>query len=260
MKPKTKPFIPLLLFIAPVFSGSCEGVKDQAVVWVQFDVSAVHEEYFRAGDPEVTVNITTNIDFTHYGFYTVNRISSGSGFHYLAFPGMDGSPRVPQVMNLVVWQSHPCMDGEGFIIGRESRTIPASVNTATVGLVVEPVGRDRISIQFSPVLIEASMHDCSNPQCLNGFGFGYGDDVVGWDRSVLMEDEYGYEESLGYELVEMEYKLLTEIAAGSGEMALVMPVSINRTFEMEEDTPTGPVRRVYTFRIDGHIGPAPTDP
>lgn len=37
---------------------------------MQLDVTATHEHYYKAGDPETTVNYATDISFTLSGYYT----------------------------------------------------------------------------------------------------------------------------------------------------------------------------------------------
>ncbi len=212
----------LLLLITLIIFSTTAASQDQAVVWIQLNVTALHEEYFIAGDPSTRVNYSTDIGFTHYGFYTFSRFSTGTGYQYMAFPGRGTSGRVPQIMDLSVVQSHPCMDGQSLLIGKETRKIPAGIRPGTIGLVVKTVGSERIAIQLSPVEIDAEMLECSNPNCMNGFGFSYGDNVVGLDRSTHSEDDYDfdyddyeefedyedyedYEGTTGYDLIELDY-------------------------------------------------------
>ena len=261
---------PALLFVMTlvIFSTTVTS-QDQAEVWIQLNVTALHEEYFLAGDPATRVNYSTDIGFTHYGFYTFSRFSTPTGYQYMALPGRGTTGRTPQVMDISVIQTHPCMDGQSLLIGRETRKIPARILPGTIGLVVKPVGSERIAIQLSPVEIDADMLECSNPDCMNGFGFSYGDNVVGLDRSTYGEDDFDYEdyednddyedieEATGYDLIELDYNLLKKIAAGGGEIPLTIPISVDKVYEKEEDTPTGPVSTVYTFRVEGWIGAVP---
>ncbi len=258
MKTKLQTVFPAVLFVLSFITFSTVATsQEQAEVWVYLDVTATHEEYFLAGDPPSRVNYSTEIAFTHYGFYMFNRFKVGNGYQYMAIPGRGGSGRTPQVTGISVIQSHPCMDGQSLVIGKETRNIPADILAGTIGLTVKPADKERLSIQLSPVELDAEMLECSNPDCMNGFGFSYGDNVVGLDRASQTEDEYGYEEVSGYDMVSVDFSLLQEIAAGTGEIPLTIPISVEKIYRNEEDTPTGPVEKIYTFRVNGWIGAPP---
>lgn len=163
------------------------------------------------------------------------------------------------VSDLSVIQSHPCQDGQSLVIGKKTRNIPASIHTGAIGLSADHAGGDKVQIRLSPIEIEAEMLSCTNPDCVNGFGFEYGENIVGWDREATQMDEYGYEADFGYVLTEIEFKTLREVGAGVGEVELAIPISIERVWSEEEDTPTGPERSVFCFQLEGFFAALPDD-
>ncbi len=76
-----------------------------------------------------------------------------------------------------------------------------------------------------------------------------------YNASADYED---YEGTTGYDLIELDYSLLRKIAAGGDEVPLTIPISVDKVYEKEETTPTGPVSKVYTFRVEGWIGAVPS--
>ena len=252
-----KNFPLLLLIFSPILVCCKDSPKDDAVFWMQLDVTATHEHYYKAGDPETTVNYATDISFTLSGYYTITRIKVGSKVNYMALPGMGASGRPLTVTGLSVIQSHPCQDGQSLLIGRETRSIPANIHTGAIGLSAEPAGGDKVRIRLSPIEVEVEPLSCNNPDCHNGFGFEYGDNIVGWDREATEVDEDGYEADLGYVLTEMAFKTLQEVGAGVGELALAIPISIERVWSDEQDTPTGPERRVFYVNVNGSFAAVP---
>jgi hypothetical protein len=246
-------FSAFILFSHTTFS------QDQVVVWMHLDMSATHENYWIAGNPSTTVNSVAEISFKRYGFYTITRIQVGNNIQYMAVPGRNMSGRMPQVTDISVIMSHPCVDGEGSLIGRETRNIPARIEPSSGTLVVSPAANNRLTIHLTPTVIDAEMLECTNPNCQNGFGFEYGENVVGEDRDSSIEDEYGSELVLGYDLLETDFKLLKEIAEGKGDIPLTIPVSIEKVWRDEQDTPTGPESRIFTYRVNGWIGGTPRD-
>jgi len=253
MRNKHLIILPALLVLFPLCVCCGDSLKDDAVFWVQLDVTALHEHHYRAGDPEITVHYATDISFTLYGYYTVTRMKVGPAVQYMALPGKDASGRGLQAINLGVIQSHPCQDGQSLLIGRETRNIPVNIASGDGGLTAEAATRDKVRLRFAPVEIWYEPLDCTNPDCVSGFTFEYGDNVVGWDREATQVDEYGYESDFGYVLTEVDFKTLKEVGAGVGDPALTIPISIDRSWSAQEDTPTGPELKVYTFRVNGFI-------
>ncbi len=257
MTNKLKVFIPAFVFFFTCFINKNGIAQDEAVVWVQLKVTNVHERHFLAGEPPAKVGYNTETSFTIYGFYTFNQLNVGTTIHYMAYPGMGSSGRMPQVMDLSIIQSHPCQDGQSLVIDKKTAAIPAEIRPGWIRAIT--AGNGRIKLQLEPSEIDAEMLECSNPDCVNGFGFEYGENIIGCDRAASVEDDDGYEEYFGYDLIELEYKLLKEIAAGSGEVLLTIPVSIEKVYNYEEDTPTGPESGIITYRVDGWIGAPPSD-
>jgi hypothetical protein len=173
----------------------------------------------------------------------------------MAVQNLDASGPRTLVPTLKVIQTHPCQDGQSLIIGRAEKEIPAELYKVRVALGVKPSGQDRVSIQFWPVEINLEASDCSHAHCVNGFGFN-GIYDIGEDPASAVEDEDGYEEISGYELLAVDFQLLRKLGAG-GEIPLTIPISINKAHKEVHDTPTGPVELVYNFRVTGWIG-APT--
>lgn len=250
-------FLLLSLVLSPLLVSCNDSDENSAVFWVQLDITATHEHYFNAGDPETTVNFATDIDFTLTGFYTINRVKVGPLTHYLALPGKGASGRPLTVTGLSVIQSHPCQDNQSLLIGRETRNIPASIHAGAIGLSAEPVGRDKVQIRISPIEVETETLSCTNPDCMNGFRLGYGDNVVGWDREATRVDEHGYETDFGYILTEIDFKTLQEVGVGVGDPPLTIPISVQKVWSVESETPTGPERMVYYFNLTGHFGAVP---
>ncbi len=252
MKNKPKTIIPAILFCSLIFICISATPQDKAEVWVHMNVEALYEEHFLAGDPPKRVNTTSDIRFTHSGSYTINRIGS----HYMVVQNFDASGPRALVPGLKVIQSHPCQDGQSLLIGRAEKEIPAELYKAKVSLGAKAAGAGRIGIQFWPVDIDLEGSDCTNSQCLSGFGFtGIYD--IGEDPGSAEEDEHGYEEVSGYELLEVDFQLLRDLGAGGGEIPLTIPISINKTHSEVHETSTGPMEYVYNFRVTGWIG-APT--
>lgn len=255
MKNKIHSFIPSLLFVSSLFCHVIAGKgQEKAELWVRLDVSATHETYWLAGDPSTRVNTTSEIAFTHFGFYTFNRFIVDENYHYMVTPGRDASGLTPQTESLSVIQSHPCQDGQSLIIGRETRKIPSRIFPGSIGMKAMAAENGKVKLQFVPVEIDAEMLDCTNPDCVNGFGFEYGENIIGQNYTLQEEDEDGYMDVLGYDLITVDFKLLQELATNNKELSLTIPVSINHVYNDEEDTPTGPENKILTFRVTGWIG------
>ena len=232
--------------------------QDKTEVWVHLDVESLYEQHFLAGDPPTRVNVSSNVSFTQSGSYTINRIKTGRDYIYMAVQDFGASGPRERVPNLRVIQSHPCMDGQSLLIGRAEKEIPAQIYKARVTLDIKPSGQDKVRIRFFPVELDLEGLDCSNPQCLSGFGFtGVYD--IGEDPESVVEDEHGYEEIYGYELMEIDFQLLQDIGAGGGEIPLTIPISVYKTYSEVHETPTGPMEDVYNFRVTGWIGTPPAD-
>ncbi len=253
MKKKLKTAIPAIIFCSLICICYSAISQDKAEVWVHLNVEALYEEHFLAGDPPTRVNTSSDITFTHSGLYTINRINLGRSSQYMAVQNLGESGPRTLIPTLKVIQTHPCQDGQSLLIGRAEKEIPAELYKASVALGVVPAGQDRVSIQFWPVEIDLEASDCSHSQCVNGFGF-YGIYDIGEDPGSVVEDEDGYEEISGYELVEVDFQLLRNLGSGNDEIPLTIPVSINKTHNEIHETPTGPVELVYTFRVTGWIG------
>jgi hypothetical protein len=266
-------FFPLVLFCVVSFS------QDNARVWVHMDVHAIYEEHFLAGDPPQRVNISSDITFTHSGMYTINRTEMGSGYHYFSVQDIGTTGHRAMVPSLKVIQTHPCQEGQGFLIGKAEKEIPAELYKAAVSLGIRDAGNNRVKIQFWPVEIYLDASECSNPQCLNGFGFMGLYDIGADPESVMQfddvyadyddyddyDDEYDYDdyendyvEITGYDLMEVDFNLLRNMGAGQGDIPLSLPINVNKTHREVHDTPTGPVEHVYTFRVTGWIGTPPS--
>ncbi|MCA1757937.1 MAG: hypothetical protein LC649_10820 [Bacteroidales bacterium] len=249
MKNKQKTIIPAILFCSLIFISISATSQDKADVWVHLNVEALYEEHFLAGDPPTRVNTSSDIRFTHSGLYTINRIGS----HYMVVQNFDASGPRALVPGLKVIQTHPCQDGQSLLIGRAEKEIPAELYKIKVSLGAKAEGEDRVGIHFWPVEIDLEGSDCKNSQCVNGFGFtGIYD--IGEDPGSAEEDEDGYEDISGYELLTVDFKLLRDIGTGGGEIPLTIPISINKTHSEVHETSTGPVEHVYNFSVTGWIG------
>jgi len=227
MKAKPKTVIQAIFFCSLILICISATSQDKAEVRIHLNVEAIFEEHFLAGDPPKRVNTTSDISFTHSELYTISRIKTGGNSQYMAVRNLDSSGPRDLVPNLKVIQTHPCQDGQSLLIG-----------------------------QFWPVEIDLEASDCSNSQCVNGFGFN-GIYEIGADPESSMEDEDGYEEISGYELLEVDFQLLRNLGTGSGDIPLTIPISIDKAHNEIHETPTGPVELVYNFRVTGWIG-APT--
>ncbi|MFW5760570.1 MAG: hypothetical protein ACOCXH_06290 [Cyclobacteriaceae bacterium] len=137
--------------------------------------------------------------------------------------------------------------------------IESQILSGTIGIKAMAAENGKVKIQFVPVEIDAEMLDCTNPDCVNGFGFEYGENIVGQNHNLQEEDEDGYMEVLGYDLITVDFKLLQELAANNKELPLTIPVSINQDYRNEESTPTGPEGKICTFRVTGWIGQIKND-
>jgi hypothetical protein len=256
MKNKPVTVIPAILLCSLIFICLSATSQDKAEVWVHLNVEALYEEYFQAGDPATRVNTSSDISFSHSALYTINRIRLGSNYQYMVVQNFDASGPRALIPSLKVIQSHPCQDGQSLLIGRAEKEIPAELYKANVSLGAKPLGQDRVTIQFWPVEIDLEGSDCSHSQCVNGFGFTATYDI-GEDPGSAVEDEDGYEEISGYDLLEVDFQLLRDIGSGGGEIPLTIPISINKTHSEVDETSTGPVELIYNFRVTGWIG-APT--
>lgn len=256
MKNRQKTIIPAILFCHLIFSFISATSQDKAEVWIHLNVEAVYEEHFQAGDPPTRVNTSSDISFSHSELYTINRLKTGRGFQYMAVQKLDASGPRAVVPTLKVIQTHPCQDGQSLLIGKAEKEIAAELYKAMVTFGVKPAGQDQVSVQFWPLEIDLEGSDCSNSQCVNGFGFNaiY---EIGADPESAEEDEDGYEETSGYELLKVDFQLLRNLGSGSGEIPLTIPISFNKTHNEVHETPTGSVELVYHFRVKGWIG-APT--
>ena len=258
MKNKPKTVIPAIFFCSLIFICIPATSQDKVEVWVHLNVEALYQEYFLAGDPPTRVNVSSDISFTHSGLYTINRMKMGGDSHYMVAQNPDASGPRALVPNLKVIQSHPCMDGQSLLIGRAEKEIPAELYKRKVSLGAKAAGEDRVCIRFWPIELDLDGSDCSNSQCLSGFGYtGNWNYEIGEDPGSAEEDEHGYEEVLGYELLEVKFQLLQDLGTGGSEIPLTIPISINKTQSEVHETPTGPVEHVYNFRVTGWIG-APT--
>jgi hypothetical protein len=242
----------VLLIIPVIFFTVAATSQEQAEVWIHLDVESLHEHHFLGGDPPASVSLSTEISFTHSGYYTISAFKVGTHYHYMAIPRQDPPGQKQRLTGLSMVQSHPCMDNQGFLIGNRIRSLPAEVNQSSVAIEIKPAGKERVKIQLYPVEVYAETEECPNPDCLNGFGFSH---IVGQDWESEEEDEYGYIETSGYDLAEVEYMLLKEL--GTGEIPLTIPVSVEKIYKVDEDTPTGPESNVYRFRVTGWIGAQP---
>ncbi len=259
----------ILFILFPIVSADLHAAvgdsgQDEAIVWVNLDISNLHEEIIVAGDPPVKASITTDINFTIYGFYTLTRQGGGTG--YLAMPGRGTSRRMPQVMGLSIRQSHPCQDDQALIIGRETRTL-TSGRVRPGWIRVEDAGGGRIRLQLTPSDIEdVETVECSRQGCYNLFGVpshirGLG--RIGEDPEASIEDEHGYVEDFGYDLIELDWNTLKEISKG-GELPLTIPIEIEKSFS-QDHTDTwqvggDPVQEIITYRVRGWIGAQPEEP
>jgi hypothetical protein len=256
MKTKPKTVIQAILLCSMIFICLSASSQDKANLRIHLNVEALYEEHFLAGHPATRVNTSSDISFTHSALYTINRINMGRGFQYMVVQNFDAAGPRALVPSLKVIQSHPCMDGQSLLIGRAEKEIPAELYKIKVSLEAKAAGGDRIRILFYPVELDLEGSDCSHSQCVNGFGFTATYDI-GQDPGSAEEDDNGYEEISGYELLELEFQLLRDMSSGSGEIPLTIPLSINKTHSEVHETPTGPVELVYNFRVTGWIG-APT--
>ena len=59
---------------------------------------------------------------------------------------------------------------------------------------------------------------------------------------------------MGYDLLETDFNHLKKITEDKSDIPLTIPVSIEKVWRDEQDTPTGPESKVFTYRINGWIG------
>lgn len=258
MEKKTNAY--LFIVLLPFFwflSCSDAESQDEVIVWVQLDVTHIYENQFKLGDPPVTGNFVTEVSFTRYGFYTITRHGDGE---FMALPGMGSSVKMPETLNLGIQQSHPCQDGQSLVIGHASKALNGRVHPASGWIEAKASGKNRLRLHLLPTEITDVDHfECTTQYCNNGFGFSYGMGNIGWDREASEEeDEYGYVENFGYDLIELDFQLLKDIAEG-GELTLAIPISIHEVYQHDyEDPPGYAAREMITYRVNGVISKVPS--
>jgi len=250
----------LFIILFPFFwvlSCSDAESQDEVVVWVQLDITHIYENQLKLGYPPTTGNFVTEVSFTRYGFYTITRYGDGE---FMALPGMGSPVKMPETLNLSIQQSHPCQDGQSLVIGHASKGLTGRVHPASGWIQANAAGKNRLTLHLLPTEITDVDHfECTTQYCNNGFGFGYGMGTIGWDRDATREDEYGYEEEFGYDLIELDFQLLKDIAEG-GELTLAIPISIQDMYQYDyEDPPGYAAKELVTYRVNGVISRVPSE-
>jgi len=254
-----KQAILLVLIFSFLWFNSCSDKAshdDEVTVWVQLDVTEIRESRYKIGDPPITGVFTDEINFTRYGFYTFSRSKSG---HFQALPGMASSVKMPETLNLTIQSTHPCQDSQSLVIGgTATRFLNGRVHAASGWIKAMPAGGSRMILHLLPTeIMDVDVLRCDIQDCQNGFGFPH--TTIGEDPNATEEDEYGYEIVYGYDLAEVDFNTLKEIAKG-GEIPLTIPISIqDENVEDFEDPPGYPASITIIYRVNGWIGPVPGD-
>lgn len=240
-------------------SGSSAGqslddmIQDKVEVWVELDISNLNEHRFTAGYPPQTVRSTTDISFRRAGVWTLARLKPKFGGGYRAFPGRLPKTEFPSVSKVAVTASHPCQDGEGSVIGRETVHPSAKVHSALGGIELKAVPGGRVRIHLMPSQIDVDQVQCSRQDCNSGFAGGW--ITIGENPETTVEDEDGYEEIDGHDLGVFDWESLKAVAKG-GELELTLPLSAEGVQREDyEDPPGYAASNVETYRVKGWIGP-----
>jgi hypothetical protein len=235
--------------------------QEEVAVWVELEVTSLYENQFKAGDPPVTVRLTNEVSFTRSDVWTIARLKGAREMYHI-FPGRVRGQRMPDVNNLSVRQSHPCQDGQGLLIGRETRQLSARVHPASGWIRVEGAGAGKVRLHLLPTTIDNVEHiDCPKQNCQNG-PFGGDRPFLGWGRigenpSATTTDENGYETVYGFDIAVMEWSTLKGIAENS-ELPLAFPINVEDVQQKDyEDPPGYPARETVTYQVRGSISPAP---
>jgi hypothetical protein len=258
MRSKKQAFLFILGFSFLWFNSCTDAASqdDEVTVWVQLDISEITESRYKIGDQPITGVFTDEIHFTRYGFYTFSRSRS---VQFQAMPGMASSVKMPETLNLTIQSTHPCVDSQGLVIGgNASRFLNGRVHPASGWIKAMPAGGSRMVLHLLPTeILDVDVLECDTQDCQNGFGFSY--TTIGEDPNATEEDEYGYEIVYGYDLTEVDFNTLKEIAKG-GEIPLTIPITIQDINVKDfEDPPGYPASITVTYRVNGWIGPVPGD-
>lgn len=228
-------------------------ILDRVEVWVEFDIFYLNEDSFMAGDPPQTVRTTLDISFRRSGVWTFARMKDRFGGGYRAFPGRLPKTEFPSVSNVAVTASHPCQDGQGFVIGRETVHPASKVHPALGGIELKEARGGRVGIHLTPSQIDVDAVVCSRQDCNAGFASGW--ITIGENPETTVEDEHGYEEVGGYELGVFDWNSLKSVAK-AGELELTLPLAADDVRQEDyEDPPGYPARLLETYRVKGWIGP-----
>ena len=232
-------------------------IQDKVEVWVELDVSNLNEHRFTAGYPPRTVRSTTDISFRRAGVWTFARLKPKFGGGYRAFPGRLPKTEFPSVSNVAVTASHPCQDGEGQVIGRETVHPTAKVHPALGGIQLFAAPGGRVRIHLMPSQIDVDHVECSHENCNAGFASGW--ITLGENPETTVEDEDGYEEVGGYDLGEYDWDSLKALAKG-GELELTLPLAAEGVQREDyEDPPGYAASNVETYHVKGWIRPLAQD-
>ena len=232
-------------------------IQDKVEVWVELNIFNLNEHSFVAGYPSQTVRSTTDISFRRAGAWTFARLKPKFGGGYRAFPGRLPKTEFPSVSNVAVTASHPCQDGEGQVIGRETVHPSAKVHPALGGIQLFAAPGGRVRIHLMPSQIDVDHVECSRQYCNAGFASGW--ITIGENPETAVEDEDGYEEVGGYDLGEYDWDSLKALAKG-GELELTLPLAAEGVQREDyEDPPGYAASNVETYRVKGWIGPLAQD-
>lgn len=253
MRSNVQAFLFLLVFSVVWFYSCTDAASqdDEVTVYIQLDISSLHEEKYNE-----TGNFVTDISLTRYGFYTFTRLNNGS---FQAVPGMSSSVKMPETLNLAIQQTHPCQDGQSLVIGTASRALNGRVHQASGWIKANSAGGNRMVLHLLPTeIVDYDTLECTNHDCNNGFSL-YRLNTIGEDRDAYEEDEDGYQIVYGYDLTEIDFDTLREIAKG-GELPLTIPISIHKTYRLDYPNPSpGDIaQELVTFRVNGFISQVPT--
>jgi len=226
---------------------------EQVELQVDLEISFMKENTFQAGYPSQTVRSNLEISFTRSGAWTFARLKPAYGGGWRAFPGRSGRPEFPAVDRLAVSAGHPCQDGEGMLIGRQTVHPGARVHPALGEIKLEAAPGGRVRIVLMPSQVEIDYLECPREYCNAGF-FG-GSLKIGENPATTVEDRHGHQEVGGYELAVFDWASLKALAQG-GEFPLALPLEAeDELTEAYQDPPGHPASITRIYRVRGTIGP-----
>ncbi|HDS31000.1 MAG TPA: hypothetical protein ENN67_08160 [Firmicutes bacterium] len=239
-------------------------IDDTAVVWLDVDISYIHEYFYNVAVDEHSSTTTSNRDeigFRFSGevtFYRWNRQKmAGLPIMYGGFSGTLENPQHLRLSFVNANQTHTCVDDQSFMIGRQTKDLTSSTEIdfgqATGGVELFCEGRcpsDRVRIHLQPWYIETDYIDCDNSDCFIYNFFIIGD--FGENPEAGEEDEFGinYDKGAGFDLAVADWSEI-KVASNGG---VPIQLSLNWVNETDYVDPvTGRERFVDTYTVSGWI-------